>query len=123
MTKVLVLSVCFFFVGLANISAQYMGPNDATLMLKTELETLENDLPNASTNAAKEDIAFKYRYFKAVLEDISSGNEVGAAIHDNAPTNKPKVHSSGLIAFTADVPDFKQQVIDIVEDLDNLLSE
>ena len=123
MTKVLVLSVVFFFAGLAGINAQYMSSNDAILTLKQQLHTLENDFQNASSNTARQDIAFKYRYFSVVLEEIDNGNEIGAAIQDNAPLNKPLIHSSGLVAFTNEHPNFRQERDALVLYLDNLLSE
>lgn len=123
LTKVLVLSVAFFFVGLASINAQYMSVDDATLELKSEIEALENAIPNATSNAAAEDIAFKLRYYGDVMRDINNGNEVGAAIHDNAPTSKPRVTSSGLVEFVNDYPGFRDEVKAVVNHLDGLLSE
>ena len=123
MTKVLVLSVAFFFVGLAGINAQYIGADDAIITLKEKLETLKSDFDNAPSNTVRQDVAFKYRYFSVVLEDIDNGNEIGAAIHENAPSNKPLYHSSGLIAFTNEHPDFRQERDALVLYLDDLLSE
>jgi len=123
MAKVLVLSVAFFFVGLASVSAQFLGSDEATTILKSEMQVLEDAMPNATTNAARENIVFKFRYYNAVLTDIHNGNEIGAAIADNAPTDKPRVHSSGLVEFTSDIPNFKVEVTTVVNELSNLLSE
>ena len=123
MTKVLVLSVAFFFVGLASINAQYISADEAITTLKSELETLKSDFDNAASNTVRQDIAFKYRYFSVVVEDIHNGNEIGAAIHENAPLNKPLIHSSGLIAFTNEHPDFRTERDALVLLLDDLLSE
>ncbi len=123
MTKVLVLSVAFFFVGLAGINAQYMSVNEATTTLKGEIEVLEDAIPNTTSNNAREDIAFKLRYYYDVMRDINEGNEVGAAIHENAPAYKPRIHSSGLVEFTNDYPNFKVERQALVNYLDNLLSE
>lgn len=123
MTKVLVLSVAFFFVGVASINAQYLGADEATSILKSEIGVLEDNMSNATSNTNREDIAFKYKYYSSVLLDIHSGNEVGTAIQENVPVNKPRVHSSGLVEFTSDVPNFKQEVAALVTGLENLLSE
>ena len=121
-SKVLVFSVVFFFVGLASINAQYLSPDEAVLTLNEEIQTLEADLPGASNEETLE-IAFKHKYFSSVIVDINKGIEVGEAITANRPTNKAKLHSSGLIAFDGDGPNFKQEANALVAYLQDLLAE
>jgi len=123
MTKALMLCVCFFFVGMASINAQYVSNDEASQILKVEVQTLHDAIPTATTNEAKEDIAFKLRYYMAVLVDVNNGNEVGAAIVANTPVDKALIHSSGLVHFSSTAPNFKMEVEALISATDGLLSE
>jgi hypothetical protein len=120
--KALLFSVVFFFMGMVTINAQYVSPDEAILTLKGEIENLEADIPGASNDQMLE-IAFKHKYFRTVMVDISQGAEVGGAISDNAPDSKPTLHSSGMVAFSNDDPNFKQDVSALIEYTQNLLAD
>ena len=121
-SKVLLFSVAFFFMGMATINAQYMNTEEASITLKEEIQTLEAGLQGA-TNQQKLTIAFKHKYFSSVLVDINQGTEVGQAITANRPTNKQKLHSSGMIAFDGNSPTFKAEANALVAYTQGLLAE
>jgi hypothetical protein len=118
------LCVAFMFLGASAVSAQqWVTPEEAVLILKGEIETLDNDYQQAPTNEAKLAIAFRHKYYRTIMVDISQGTEVAQAVNNNAPDSKPTLHSSGMVAFSSDEPNFKQEVQGLVDDATALLTD
>ena len=121
---VMAISFCvaFMFLGASTVSAQWVSPDEAVLILKSEIESLESDIPGSSNTEALT-IAFRHKYYSAVMEDIALGTEVAQAVTNNRPENKPTLHSSGMVAFRGDDPNFKQEANGLVADATDLLSD
>ena len=123
---VMAFSLClvFVFLGTSAASAQsWVGPNEAVQILKAELETLENAAEVATTTEAKINIAFRHKYYRTVMDDITLfGSEVPQAVNSNRPKSKPTQHSSGLIAFSDQGDNFKQEAQQLVDDATALLT-
>ena len=117
------LCVAFMFLGASAVSAQnWVTSDEAVILLKGEIETLDNAFPNAQTDEQRMEIAFKRKYYFSVMVDIRLGTEVPEAVSSNRPTNKPQVHASGLIAFDGNAPTFKQEANALVATATDLLS-
>ena len=118
------LCMAFLFLGAGTVSAQnWVTPEQAVLLLKSEIQTLDQAFQNAQTTQAKLDIAFRHKYYSSIMRDIGlNGTEVPQAVTSNRPTNKPQMHSSGMIAFNGDAPTFKAQANALVADATDLLS-
>lgn len=121
--KVLVLAVAFFFVGLGNISAQHVAPNEAMVVLKQEISVLDQEASQTSNESALMTIKFKKDYFMLVMTGLENGESVDAAIQNNRPRAKAYVHSSGWMVYSSHGETLKQEVADLVDYTDNLLSE
>ncbi len=120
--KVLLFSVVFFFMGMASLSAQYVGPDEATLILKTEITPLEDQIPGASGQDLV-NLYFKVNYYNSIVSDIGEGAEVGAAIYDNKPTGKAQHHTNGTVTAANDDPFLKDEIEALVGYVDNLLAD
>ena len=122
---VMAISFCvaFMFLGASTVSAQWVSPDEAVLILKTEIGALDVDFQQAQSNDEKLEIAFRHKYYSAVMEDIALGTEVAQAVTNNRPENKPTLHSSGMVAFSGDDPNFKQEANGLVADATDLLSD
>ena len=119
--NVLLCSIVFFFVGMASINAQYVSPDEAVILLKTEIQQLEADALNAPPAEAHE-IAFRYIYYRAIAYDINDGSEVGAAIVNNQPTFKGVYQAPGLTYFVSD-NSFKVTLAETLNELESLLGD
>ena len=113
----------FFFVWMSNASAQYVSPNDALVIIKGEVEILDDQAANTNNNTLLMDIKFKKDYFLLVMNDIEEGNSVDASIHDNYPRAKPSIHNSGWMVFSGNGPSFKTEAADLVAYAEQLLAE
>jgi len=112
----------FMILGSVSASAQWVSSSDAFVLLKQELTTLENDFNQATTDEQRIEIAFETRYYQTVMSNIAGGMEVPAAVEDARPSNKPVLHSSGLIAFAAAGENFKNEAQALVDAGTDLLS-
>ena len=114
----------FMILGSVNASAQWVSPSEATVLLKQEITNLESDRDQASSDEERSNIVFKMRYYHTVMFNMSTlGMEIPQAIEEAKPTSKPVAHSSGLMYFTADVPNFKLEAQALVDAGTDLLSE
>ena len=120
--KALLFSVVFFFVGMAGLSAQYVGTTEAMSILKGEIATLEAQVPGA-TNQQLINLYFKINYFGFVRSDISEGSEVGAAITNNRPTGKLKLHNNGWVTAANSDPNMKTEIDNLVTYTQALLTD
>ena len=120
--KALLFSVVFFFVGMAGLSAQYVEPAEAINILKGEIATLEDQVPGA-TNQQLVNLYFKINYFGFVRSDISEGSEVGAAITNNRPTGKLKLHNNGWVTAANSDPNVKIEIDNLVTYTQALLTD
>jgi len=119
--NVLLCSFVFFFMGMATINAQYVSPDEAVILLKTEIEDLEEQAENAPPIQAHE-LAFKYLYYRAIAYDIHNGSEVGAAIQENKPGFKGVYQAPGLTYFVSD-NSYKLSLTEAVNLVETLLSD
>lgn len=115
--------VAFFFMSLGSMSAQYVGANEATILLKQEVSVLDVQAGQTSNNDELMNIQFKKDYFMLVMNDLENGESVDAAIQVNRPRAKPYVHSSGWIVYSSHGETLKQEVADLVSYTEELLSE
>ena len=113
----------FFFVWMSGVSAQYVSPNDALVLIKGEVKVLDDQASNTNNNALLMDIKFKKDYLLLVMNDIEEGNSVDVSIHDNYPVAKPSIHSSGLMVYSGDTPGFKTEAANLVAYAEQLLAE
>ena len=112
----------FFFVLMSSASAQYVSPNDALVIIKGEVEVLDNQAANTSNNSTLMTIKLKKDYLLLVMNDLGEGASVDAAIHDNRPIAKPSIHSSGWMTYKSG-PSFKAEANDLVAYAEQLLEE
>ena len=124
-SMVMVLSFfAFMILGSVSASAQiWVSPDEAALIIKDHVTTLENDFSNASTTQEKLDIAFEIKYFtlvKGLFND--AGLEVPEAVLEAKPVDKAKQHSSGLIYFDSDSPNLRAEADALVALATDLLS-
>lgn len=118
------LCVAFMFLGASAVSAQnWVTHDEAILILRNQIDALDLELQNAPTMEEKLEISFRKGYYYVVVLDINSGNEIPAAVSNNHPQNKPELHSSGMVAFSSDGPNFKEEVKALVNDITDLLSD
>jgi hypothetical protein len=88
MKKTILTAMLFFallFVGVQNASAQYVTNDDATVILNTEVQTIENN--PAYTNASSKTATFQYlnnkvEFFNYVSAQIAAGSTVETAIQE-----------------------------------------
>lgn len=114
----------FMLLGSATASAQYVNSTEAIQLIKAEILTLDNDFAQATTDAQKVQITFEKRYYLLIGHYIAQdGLEVPAAIEEARPTDKPALHSSGLVYFTSEGSTFKSDVTNLVSEATDLLSE
>ena len=114
--------LAFFFVCMSSVSAQYVSPNDALVIIKGEVEVLDDQAANTNNNSILMDIRFKKNYLLLVMNSIESGDSVDAAIHDNQPVAKPAIHNSGWMYHTTG-PNFRTEAADLVAYAEQLLAE
>ncbi len=124
--KNLMMALSFFafmILGSVSATAQWVSTPEAVELIKAEVLSLDNEFAQATTNAEKEQITFEKRYYLLVGHYITEGGlEVPAGVTQATPTDKPKVHSSGLVEFTSDGPDFKQDVATLIAEATDMLS-
>ncbi len=113
----------FFFVWMSGVSAQYVSPNDALVVIKGEVEVLDDQASNTNNNSLLMDIKFKKDYLLTIMNDIEDGNSVDFAIHDNYPRAKPSTHSSGWMVYSSNSPSFKTEAANLVGYAEQLLAE
>ena len=113
--------VVFFFIGMVSINAQYVSADEAIILLKAEIEQLEEDALNAPPAEAHE-IAFQYIYYRSVAYSINDGSEVGAAIVENQPTFKGVYQAPGLTHFVSD-DSYKASLGEVLNQIENLLTD
>jgi hypothetical protein len=88
MKKTILTAMLFFallFVGVQNASAQYVTNDNATIILNTEVQTIENN-PNYN-NPTSKDATFQYlnnkvEFFNYVNARIAAGSSVETAIQE-----------------------------------------
>ena len=88
MKKTILTVMLFFallFVGVQNASAQYVTNDNATIILNTEVQTIENN-PNYN-NPTSKDATFQYlnnkvEFFNYVNARIAAGSSVETAIQE-----------------------------------------
>ncbi len=120
--KTLMFSLVFFFMGMVSLNAQYVGPDEATLLLKAEITPLEDQIPGASGQDLV-NLYFKVNYYNSIVSDIGEGAEVSAAIYDNKPTGKAQHHTNGTVTAVNDDPFLKDEIEALVSYVDDLLSD
>ena len=124
--RVLLVAVAFFFMGLSNASAQYVGSNDALQLLKQEIADLTLEAGQTNDGEVLAELQFKVGYLSSVRADIQDGKPVANAIEDNIPASKPSVDNSGWAtqasAATNDETE-KEEIVALITFTENLLSE
>jgi hypothetical protein len=124
--KSLMMGLSFFvfmMLGSFSANAQWVNSAEAKVLIKGELVTLQNDFDQAQTDQQRLDVAFVMKYYYQVYHQIAeAGMEVSQAVNSSKPENKAEKHSSGLIYFAAENPDFKAQVLALVDAATNLLN-
>ena len=114
----------FMILGTVSANAQWVNTDEAIELLKTEISTLDDDYAQASTDEARIAITNAKRYYMSVFVAITDlGQEIPTAIEGSRLNNLAGIHSSGLIYFSTDSPDFKTVTQGLVDDATDLLSE
>ena len=125
--KTLIMALSFFaFMILGTISASaqnWVSSDEALLLLKDQISTLESDYAQANNDQERLDIAFSVKYYSTVYGQIGDlGMEVSVAVDAARPQNKATKHSSGLIYFGTEAPDFKVKSQALINAATDLLS-
>lgn len=111
----------FMILGSVNATAQWVSSSEAVLLVKQQIETLENDFAQAANDTERYDIALELRYFKRVFYNVTEGGfEVPQAVEEARPEDLPTVSSSGLVYGSTESPNFKtisQGLVDAGTDL------
>ncbi len=114
----------FMILGSVSASAQWVTPTEAVVLLKQEIETLENDFAQATNDTEKYNIALELRYFKRVFFNVTDGGlEVPQSVEQARPEYLPTVHSSGLVYGSNEDPNFKTIAQALVDAGTDLLSD
>ncbi len=121
--KVAVAMMAFFFVSLSSLSAQYIAPNDAMVVLKQEVESLDVLADQTNDDDELMDIRFKKDYFMLVLNDLENGTQVGTAIQGNRPRAVPQTAPNGWLVYSSHTNDLKERADDIIAYTEELLAE
>ncbi len=120
--KLAVALAAFFFASLGTLSAQYIAPNDAMVLLKQEVATLDLQAEQTNDDDQLMDIQFRRDYFMLVLNDLEEGTDVGAAIQVNRPRAVP-TKVNGWLVYTSHVDDLKTRADELIADAEELLAE
>ena len=122
---VMVLSLfAFMILGSVSATAQWVSNDEAILLLKNEITTLDDDYAQAQTDEARVAITNAKRYYTSVFVSIAElGQEIPTAIEGSRLNNLAAIHSSGLIYFSKDSPDFKTITQGLVDDVTDLLTD
>ena len=114
----------FMILGAVSADAQWVNTTEAITLIKAEIETLDTEFEQATTDEQRLSIANAKRYFLTVGTLIAEeGQEIPAAIEGARLQNTVGIHSSGLIYFSDDNPDYKTISQGLVDEATDLLSE
>lgn len=114
----------FMILGTVSADAQWVNTDEAIALIKAEINTLDNAYNQAGTDEAKVEVANELRYFNSLFYMITEeGQEIPTAIEGARLANLAELHSSGLIYFSDDSPEYKTISQGLVDEATDLLSE
>lgn len=112
----LICSLAFtFLLGASDLSAQYVPVEQASILVKNEIQQLEQVAPLSTgtlgtTNTVSIDVRLKKAFLGLVLENLSGNTETEAAI-DAAYEAMAVNVSATKNAMVADVKEFTQELL------------